>query len=113
MAAAATVASPPFEFVFDRVLSFAGSGAFVLRGDDGTAPVTAFRQGLDSAIQQVGLRIQPSHTAHMTLLYDEGSVPEQAMEPVRWAATEFVLVHSLVGQQHHEWLGRWPLRGGH
>jgi 2'-5' RNA ligase len=47
----------------------------------------------------------------MTLLYDDRSVAEQAVETIGWTAREFVLVHSLLGQTRHIPLGRWPLRG--
>jgi 2'-5' RNA ligase len=45
----------------------------------------------------------------MTMLHDRRIVAEHAIEPIRWTATEFVLVLSHVGWTHHEWLRRWPL----
>lgn len=111
--AATTVASalvmPGFELVFDRALSFKGSGALVLAGNDATAPITAFRQTLDQALVQAGLRTRPSNTAHMTLAYDDRHVPEHQIEPIRFAVQAFVLIDSLVGQGVHRHLGRWPL----
>jgi len=47
----------------------------------------------------------------VTLLYDDCSVAEQAVETICWTAREFVLVHSLIGQTLHVPLARWPLRG--
>jgi RNA 2',3'-cyclic 3'-phosphodiesterase len=49
------------------------------------------------------------YTPHMTLLYDSAGVAEHAIEPVSWRATEFRLVHSLLGQTKHISLGSWPL----
>jgi 2'-5' RNA ligase len=48
---------------------------------------------------------------HVTLLYDRQTVDAQGITPVSWRVTEFVLVHSLLGQSRHIVLGRWPLRG--
>ena len=111
--AASAVASanvvPGFELVFDRALSFKGSGAFVLAGDDVTAPITAFRQTLHAALAQAGLRTRPSNTAHMTLAYDDRHVEEQRIEPIRFAVQAVVLIDSLVGQGVHRHLGQWPL----
>lgn len=109
--AAASIVAPPFELAFDRALSFPGSGAFVLRGDDGPATsLSLFRKALGEAMAARGIRPRLGGAPHMTLLYDDRHVAEFAIEPVRWTAREFVLVHSHVGRTRHEWLGRWPLR---
>lgn len=108
-AAASALLMPVFEVVFDRALSFAGSGAFVLRGADDAAPVDAFRQALGRALTQAGLWFRPIKTAHMTLAYDDRHVAEHLVEPVRWIAEDFVLIHSLAGQGVHRHLRRWPL----
>jgi RNA 2',3'-cyclic 3'-phosphodiesterase len=112
--AASAVASalklPGFEVVLGSALSFKGSDAFVLRGAESNAPMDAFRQALDHALTQAGFRARPIHTAHMTLAYDARHVAEQLIEPVRWIAEDFVLIHSLVGQGVHRHLGRWRLQ---
>lgn len=106
---------PPFSIVFDRVCSFGDhSGprkrATVLHCDDASsAAVAGLRQALTPALRRSGLQPQPSQTPHMTLLYDRGGIPEQAIEPVTWPATRFTLVLSHQGLGHHEWLGHWPL----
>ena len=46
----------------------------------------------------------------MTLTYDKVAVPEQPIEPITWTATEFFLVHSLLGQTRHIPLEKWSLR---
>jgi 2'-5' RNA ligase len=47
---------------------------------------------------------------HLTLLYDEGRVAEEAIPPVGWRVGEFVLVHSRIGRNlPYALLGRWPL----
>jgi RNA 2',3'-cyclic 3'-phosphodiesterase len=109
-AVASSLVMPSFEVVFDRVLTFPGSSAFVLRGDDATTPISTFRKALGQALAQAGLRNWPTSTAHMTLAYDDRHVPEHRIEPIRFAAEAFVLIESLVGQTVHRRLGRWPLR---
>jgi RNA 2',3'-cyclic 3'-phosphodiesterase len=111
-AVASALVMPAFEVVFDRALSFKGSSAFVLRGDDDNAPINAFRQALSQALTRAGLRHQPSNIAHMTLTYGDRHIPEHHIEPIRIAVEAFVLINSLVGQSVHQHLGRWPLAAG-
>jgi RNA 2',3'-cyclic 3'-phosphodiesterase len=112
--AAATVAMPPFEVAFDRVASFSGrvgNRPLVLRGGDGVSALTAFQAVLDTAIKKAGVRVRTGshYTPHVTLLYDDGGVTEQVVDPVSWTVQEFVLVHSLLGQTRHVPLARFPL----
>ncbi|MDI1268788.1 MAG: RNA 2',3'-cyclic phosphodiesterase [Polaromonas sp.] len=112
--AAAGVAAAPFDITFDHVASFTSAPRnrpFVLRGDDGLAPLAAFQQSLGEALKNtvLGRWAKPGFTPHVTLLYDDRSVPAQAVTPVSWTAHEFVLVHSLMGQTRHVPLARWPL----
>lgn len=114
--AAAAVAFPRFNIVFDRAMSFAGishSQPFVLRGGDGLAALMEFQRALGAEIKKAGLwRKADAHfTPHVTLLYDSRCVTEQIIEPVSWTVTEFVLVHSLLGRTRHIPLARWLLRG--
>ena len=113
--AAAAVAMPPFEVAFDRAASFSGTPRnrpLVLRGGDGVAALMAFQQALGMATKRSGLGrwVKPGYTPHVTLLYDDYCVAEQAVETIGWTAHEFVLVHSLLGQTRHVPLARWPLR---
>ncbi len=115
--AAETVAARSFDVVFDRIVSFSGKPGnplpLVLRGDDELGPLLDFQQRLATAMRKTGSRIgkwaESKFTPHVTLLYDRHSVVERAIEPIRWTVSEFVLVHSLVGQTQHVVLGRWPL----
>lgn len=115
-AAAAVTTMAPFEVAFDRAASFSSAPRnrpFVLRGGDGVAALTEFQQALGIAMKKAGLGrwAKPAYTPHVTLLYDDRCVVEQAVEPINWTAREFVLVHSLLGQTRHVALLRWPLRG--
>lgn len=114
--AAATVMMPPFEVAFDRAESFFGrprNRPFVLRAGDGIATLRVFQQALGAAMRTAGLGrwVEPQYTPHVTLMYDDRHVAEQAVETVGWSVHEFVLVHSLLGQSLHVPLARWPLRG--
>ena len=114
--AASTIAMRPFEVAFDRAGRFGGGTGkrpFVLLGGDGITALTAFQQALGMAMKKAGLgRLAESRfTPHMTLLYDDRRVSEQAVETIGWTAHEFVLVHSLLGRTRHVPLARWVLRG--
>jgi 2'-5' RNA ligase len=113
---AATVAMPSFEVAFDRALSFSGrphKRPFVLRGGENVVALTTLQQALGMALRKAGLGrlAEPQFTPHVTLLYDDHIVTEQAIETISWTVHEFVLVHSLLGRTVHVPLARWPLRG--
>lgn len=115
-AAAAGIAAAPFDVTFERAASFSTAPRnrpFVLRGGDGVASLIAFQQTLGDALKKtvLGRWAKPAYTPHVTLLYDDRSVPEQPVPAVSWTASEFVLIHSLIGQTLHVPLARWPLRG--
>jgi RNA 2',3'-cyclic 3'-phosphodiesterase len=113
--ALATVKAPPFEIEFDRVMSF-GHGRnspFVMRAGGDISELSALRRQLGEALTKAGLgrHASTSFTPHMTLLYDEKIVPEQAINTVSWTVTEFVLVNSRQGKSEHIHFARFPLRG--
>jgi RNA 2',3'-cyclic 3'-phosphodiesterase len=109
-----------FDVTFDRAMSFAGSPRnkpFVLRGNEGRAgglaDLMAFQKSFYLAMCRVGLqgpRANTKFAPHVTLMYDPVGVAEQTVEPIRWTAQDFVLVHSLLGQTKHIHLGRWPVQ---
>jgi 2'-5' RNA ligase len=111
--AAERVRASSFEVAFDHALSFQGrtrNRPFVLLSKQGAAAVEAFQRQLGAEMASCGLgRFVTPYTPHMTLLYDSAGVAEHAIEPIGWKATEFRLVHSLLGQTKHISLGRWPL----
>lgn len=112
--AAAAVKASPFTVTFDRAASFSSSPRnrpFVLRGDAGLSDLMAFQQALGIEMTKAGLGrwAKPAYTPHVTLLYDDRAVAEQAVQPISWTAGEFVLVRSLIGQTLHVPLARWPL----
>ena len=117
--AASKIELPAFDVTFDRAMSFLGrpkNKPFVLRGNeqaDGClSALMAFQKEFYLAMCRAGLqglRANAKFSPHVTLMYDSQGVPEQAVEPIRWTAHDFVLVHSLLGQTKHIHLGRWPL----
>lgn len=95
--------------VFDRLLTFENSKAFVLRCDTGSdAALDSLRDLLTLELRRFSLRPKPSYTPHMTLCYDASpAVPEQPIEPIRWRAAGFGLILSHVGLGHHQRIGVW------
>jgi 2'-5' RNA ligase len=122
-AAAASVAVPPFEVVFDRAMSFSNRRTrrpLVLLTGGGDAALAGLRNGLSEAMRAAGLHSRSgsgflgsgsSHfVPHMTLLYDRRVVAEHVIEPVYLTVRDFALVHSLVPRSRHIELARWPLQ---
>jgi RNA 2',3'-cyclic 3'-phosphodiesterase len=108
------IESPSFDVVFDRVMSFKRrhNAPLVLCGGESVAALESFQRDLGNAIHKVGLgtKTEQRFKPHVTLLYDDQPVVEQAVEPIGWTVHEFVLVHSLLGQTRHIPLARWKLR---
>lgn len=118
-AAAAAVRASPFEVRVDQAMSFAGrvnsrrKRPFVLLADEALEGVWTLRRVLGIALAKAGLGrlVEKDFIPHVTMLYDAAIVPQHEVPPVSWCATDFVLVHSLIGQTTHIQLGRWPLGG--
>jgi RNA 2',3'-cyclic 3'-phosphodiesterase len=111
---ASCCAKRPFELVFDRAASFAGNRAFVLRaGADIAFKSFHHTLGIEMKKAGIGRWVTSRFTPHMTLLYGDRMVPERSIEPIRWTVSDFVLVKSLRGRGHSEYvhLARWPLCG--
>ncbi len=111
--AAGRVSAPMFEVTFDSALSLTGrprNRPFVLRDGRDASGVEAFqrRLGVEMTTCGLGKFVRP-YTPHMTLLYDTADVTEHSIEPISWTASEFVLIHSMLGQTRHVRLGEWRL----
>ncbi|AYV47846.1 2'-5' RNA ligase [Caulobacter flavus] len=111
----AASSAAPFEATFDQAASFnnRGNNPFVLQGGEGLAELHAFQKALGLAMAHAGLgkQVARQFNPHVTLLYDRALAPETPTAPVSWTVSEFVLIHSLLGQTRHVVLGRWPLKG--
>lgn len=101
---------PPFEIILDMAISFRlpKRHVLVLGTTRSVANIYELNRQLVMATGSGTGRV--SFTPHMTLLYMDGPIEKQAVEPVRWVAREFVLIHSFIGLGRHETVARWPLR---
>jgi 2'-5' RNA ligase len=106
--AAATLAIPSFDVVFDEAMTYAKSKAFVLCGGDGVAALADFRQRLGEALADAGFKPERSFTPHMTVAYTKLKVDSHTIDPIRWRAGSFALIDSHVGEGIHEVIGQWP-----
>jgi RNA 2',3'-cyclic 3'-phosphodiesterase len=112
--AARTVLMAPFEIRLRTVQSFEPAPhkrnrrPLVLLGEGGDALPMLFRN-LGMALLENGLKAAASFTPHMTLSYGPQPVPMQPIEPIRFQATDFVLIHSRLGLTQYEVIDRWPL----
>lgn len=112
--AAEALAMAPVQVRFDRIGSFGGQrrerpGVMLGQGE-GIAGVVALQRGLGEALMRQGLPADSRFTPHMTLLYDHGALPEQAVAPLEWQAREICLLRSVRGEAAYREEGRWPLR---
>lgn len=113
--AVGTVNAAPFEICLNEVASFSGRrerSPLVLKADRGNDALHRFRARLGEALTRAGFGRCVSRTfePHVTLAYAARQVPAEAVDEIRWTATEFVLIHSLLGQTRHIRLGSWALR---
>lgn len=107
---------PPIELYFDSVLSFSGPSTvhpLALRAGRDAGIARDFHATLGKAMKAAGLGAGPDplYVPHIALLHDDTIVEERNIEPVRWTAQEFVLMHRAPGQSRSMILGRWPLLG--
>jgi len=113
-ASAEALEMAPFEVTLDRVVSFKGrpgNRPLVLTGAEGVAALKAFHAALGSSMMktELGRWVRPQFNPHLTLLYSGHEVADHAVAPVRWMAREFVLVHSELGRNRDNIVGRWSL----
>ncbi|MGZ5908375.1 MAG: 2'-5' RNA ligase family protein [Reyranella sp.] len=112
-AVASGLAMRPFKVEFNGALSFRGrpgNSPFVLQGDEGVIGLLVLQHRLGRLMENAGLgRADPHYMPHMTLLYDDRVVADEAVKPIGWAVHEFVLVHSLLGRSRYNVLARFPL----
>jgi len=109
MEAAGSLKAAPPEIVLDKLISN-GRTSCLVPGKP-LPLLNAFHTELFDALAKRGLppRRGWRFSPHMTLLYDPQIRRSGAIAPIRWEATEFVLIDSLLGQTRHIILDRWPL----
>lgn len=115
IAAADKISTTPFTWTLDRATSFRGrEPPCVLQGVETCAPMQQLWSVLGKALALAGqhARLERSFTPHVTLAYSHGTMLESTeVESVAWPVTDFVLVHSVVGQGSYQILRRWSLAG--
>ncbi|HTR88012.1 MAG TPA: 2'-5' RNA ligase family protein [Reyranella sp.] len=104
---AAGVSMPQFKVGFDRVVSFK-QGALVLRGDESLIGLEILQQRVNDLFDDRPRKARP-FTPHVTLLYGNRRIEEEAIEPIEWTVKELVLVHSRLGRTEHRHVARIPL----
>jgi len=103
-----SIATGPVPMALDRLSGSTGSVA--LRPSRRTPALTALAGSLQRRMTRAGLlRAAWTFRPHVTLLYRKGKPFARALEPICWTATDFVLIHSIVGATRHIELGCWPL----
>jgi 2'-5' RNA ligase len=114
--AAKTVALAPFVVTFGAIASL--EPAWPVDAQWYRRPLALLAAGrslcelrrlLDSGLHKFGASDVEEFQPHMTLLYGPTAVPVQAIEPIRLAVDEFVLIHSERGLTRHHTIERWPL----
>jgi RNA 2',3'-cyclic 3'-phosphodiesterase len=113
-AAAERVTQPPFGITLAHASSLGGGQdrrPCVLLCPEERPPVHALWRELGTQLMAAGLGryLQRTFTPHVTLLYDTHALVPQEIEPIRWQARDFALVHSVAGRGEYRVLRSWPL----
>jgi 2'-5' RNA ligase len=112
------VSMQPFEVTFRFIKSFEGGPP--VDGQPRGRPLVLLGEGeallelhklLGAAMRKNGLRAAEDFTPHMTLSYGPKAVSVQAIEPLRFVANEFFLIHSKLWLTQYDMVGRWSLHG--
>ena len=104
------------EVTFDRVGTFSGREdglPFVLRASEGNSGLHAIQKLLLTGLLKQGVRSNgnKSFDPHVTMACVKAAVDDLPIQPIRWTASEVLLIHSLVGKSEYRVLGRWSLAG--
>lgn len=102
----------PFETKFDRVMSFRGSHAIVLRNDNHESDgILSLYKLLCAEFAKLGSASAPKFEPHLTILYDQKELRPKSIDPVCWLVKEIVLVFSEVGETKYHRFRCWSLGG--
>lgn len=113
-AAGQAVAAAPFELCFDRVASFGGRARtrpLVLLGAGEPPALRRLREALQRQLgrQGVATRAEPAFVPHLTLSYDEQTLPPQTVPELRCMVATLSLIRSVQGQGRYVHEATWPL----
>lgn len=100
--------SEPFSLQLDRLSS--NGRTMALRPSRRPPQLGLLQRRLDRWMVRSGLKRGGwTFSPHSTLIYRAGDAFLHPIKAFNWAATELVLVHSIVGETRHVEIGRWPL----
>ena len=113
IAAAALVKAKGFDVCFDRPECWRHNRIAFLGASEPPAALFALVADLEQNVAQAGIEFdRRPYKAHITLLRNaDCRKDDPALEPVEWAARDFVLVESRLSDKgsSYEVLDRWPL----
>jgi 2'-5' RNA ligase len=103
------ISSSSFPVVLDQLVG--GTDAVVMTPSEPLQSFRLFHRQLAFGMARAGLAKRRGwrFSPHVTLLYRRGRPLWHSTIPLSWTATEFVLIHSLLGETRHEELACWPL----
>lgn len=104
----AQVSAAPVPVRLDRISG--GNETIALRPSRRIDALAELGQKLQQGLAHAGLlRDAWDFHPHVTLLYRKGRPFTRTIPAIGWDATDFVLIHSMLGEHRHVELGRWPL----
>lgn len=110
--AAKSVVMPAFEVTLHAIQSFPVAAKrrrpLVLLAHGEALP--DFHDSMAVAMRRQGFKAGSGFTPHVTIAYGTKPVLPRKIEPIRFTAKDFVLIHSERGLSRYNTLGRWPLR---
>lgn len=116
LAAGGEVRSQGFTVALESAMRFSarnGQFPFVLCTDAAsTEAALDLRKAIAAAQWRVGLQVSgvSSFLPHVSLLHGHAvDAIEEAVTPIQWRVSGFVLIRSFFGQSRHEVIGHWPL----
>lgn len=110
LAIAEQVSAAPVPVTLDRVSAGGDGDSIALRPSRKIDALAELGHQLQRGLRAAGLlRRGWDFHPHVTLLYRKGRPFTRTIPPIGWEATDFVLIHSILGAHQHIELGRWPL----
>lgn len=104
----AQTSAAPVPVSLDRVS--AGNDTIALRPSRRIDALAELGRTLQHGLARAGLlRAGWAFHPHVTMIYRKGRPFTRTIPAIGWEATDFVLIHSLLGEHRHIELGRWPL----
>ena len=113
----ASIRFEQFEICLDKALTYRNRQSqkpFVLASSTCSKSVNGLVDHIAEALASLSgtkAKVCRPISPHVTLIWDEVSVPECLIDPITLPVREVSLVHSHIGQSRYDILGNWPLVG--